>query len=153
MIYLKYLISMDSRKPKDHLILALVCRSEGRLRCCRSYKHLFWVERTKLLHGKNEMTSSYSSFNLAFTVSMTKKLLRKESLPTFHLHTRTISSSSKIPSNGWAEMNQTPLCKMCNFHAKFCYFDDYTHFHFWSWMFTHSQICFRGFIIPIINNK
>lgn len=95
-------MSMDSWNPKDYLILALVCRSVGqtlwrRPRRCRLYKHLFWVERTKLLHGKNEISSSNSAFNLVFTVEMTKKLLRRESFPTFQYTPEQFLPPAKFP--------------------------------------------------------
>lgn len=95
-------MSVDSWNPKDHLILALACRSGGqalwrRPRCCRLYKHLFWVERTELLHGKNEISSSYSAFNLALTVEMTKKLLRRESFPTFQYTLEQFLPPAKFP--------------------------------------------------------
>lgn len=102
MIYLKYLMCIDSWNPKDHLILVLVCRSEGqalwrRPRRCRLYKHFFEWKELSCFMERMKWVQAIVLLIFAFTVEMTKKLLRRESFPTFQHTPEQFLPPAKIP--------------------------------------------------------
>lgn len=72
-------------------------------RSWRLYKHFFsfflfeWKE-LNYLHGKNEISSSYSTFAALFTVEMTLKLVRRESFPTFRYPPESFFPLAKYPT-------------------------------------------------------
>lgn len=61
------------------------------------YYYYFEWNELNCLHGKNEMSSSYSAFTPPFTVEITLKLVRREPFPTFQYPPESFFPLAKYP--------------------------------------------------------